>query len=417
MILQNIKMALISIKSAKMRSFLTMLGIIIGVFAVLTMIGIGDGVKAQVTAQVSSLGSNILTITPGQIGTGSSSTAKNGQQQKTSGNNLNFSSAVGASTITQKDVDDVVKLKGVVEIVPFNVVSSVVGYDTLTTNSAFILGTTANYAQIRQLKFNSGGFFTSEQNKSKAKVAVIGSDTKQNLFGEGNATGKTIMIRGKAFEVIGVTQKSDTGMGLGASSDDVVYIPILTANAITDSNQIYRVLINVDESENITNVQNEVKALLKTNHGGQEDYSVLTQQDLVSTFNTILDLLTTFVVAIAAISLLVGGIGIMNIMLVSVSERTREIGIRKAIGATSGNILSQFLIEAVIISVFGGLIGLGLSYLAGLVISKAAGITPVYSLKALLLAFGVSFVVGVIFGTAPAIKAARKRPIQALKAL
>ena len=145
--------------------------------------------------------------------------------------------------------------------------------------------------------------------------------------------------------------------------------------------------------------------------------SVLTQEDLLSAFNTILDLLTSFVVAIASISLLVGGIGIMNIMLVTVSERTREIGIRKALGATSSNILSQFLIEAIILSVFGGLLGLGLSYLAGILVARLADITPVFSLKALVLALGVSLFVGVVFGVAPAIKAARKNPIQALKSL
>lgn len=416
MIFQNIKMALISIRSAKMRSFLTMLGIIIGVFAVLVMIGIGDGVKSQVSSQVSSLGSNLLTVTSGQIGGSGGTTAKNGQQQK-GGGGFNFASSVGTSTLTNQDVTTIEQTKNVVSTAPFNIVSSNVVYQDLSTSSPFITGTTANFSDVRQLKFESGEFFTTKDNDNSTKVAVLGADTKQNLFGDVDAIGKEIGIRGQKFVVVGVTKKSDTGSGFGASSDDIVYIPINTANQVTNSNQIFRILVQVNDPKNITSTQNAIKDELKQNHSGQEDFSVLTQEDLLSTFNTILDLLTAFVVAIASISLLVGGIGIMNIMLVTVSERTREIGIRKAIGATSGNILSQFLIEAVILSVIGGLLGLGLSYLAGLVVKKFAGITPVFSLKALLLALGVSLFVGVVFGVAPAIKAARKRPIQALKAL
>ena len=413
--MQNIKMALISIKSAKLRSFLTMLGIIIGVFAVLVMIGIGDGVKAQVSGQVSSLGTNLLTITSGQIGAGGSS-AKNGQQQK-GGGGFNFASSIGTSTLTQKDVNSIAQVKNVSATAPYNIVSSIVSYEGVSTSTPIILGTTPSYTQVHELKFDNGVFFTTKQNDAMDKVAVIGADTKQNLFGEVEAIGKQISIRGQKFTIIGIIKKSDVGSGFGASSDDIIYIPINTGDKITDSKQIYRISVEVDKAENISSAQNAIKDVLKTNHGGQEDFSVLTQQDLLSTFNTILDLLTTFVVAIASISLLVGGIGIMNIMLVTVSERTREIGIRKAIGATSGNILSQFLIEAIILSVFGGLLGLGLSYLVGLIVKKYAGITPVFSLKALMLALGVSLFVGVVFGVAPAIKAARKRPIQALKAL
>jgi putative ABC transport system permease protein len=392
-----------------------MLGIIIGVFAVLVMIGIGDGVKSQVSSQVSSLGTNILTVTSGQIS--SNSSAKNGQQQKSSGGGFNIASTVGSSTLTAKDVKTIENTKNVTAAAPFNVVSSVVTYNDLSTSSPFISGTTPNYADIRQLKIQNGEFFTTKDSDTAANVAVLGADTKQNLFGDADAMGQQIVIRGQKFTVVGVVKKSDAGSGFGASSDDIVYIPITAADKISGSSQIFRILVQVNNAENISSTQKDIQAELKANHGGQEDFSVLTQQDLLSTFNTILDLLTAFVVAIASRSLLVGGIGIMNIMLVTVSERTREIGIRKAIGATSGNILSQFLIEAVILSVIGGLLGLLLSYLAGLLVKRFAGITPVFSVKALVLALGVSLFVGVVFGVAPAIKAARKRPIQALKAL
>lgn len=416
MLLQNIKMSLISIKSAKMRSFLTMLGIVIGVFAVLVMIGIGDGVKTQVSNQVSSLGTNTLTITSGQLA-GSSSTAKNGQQQKSSAGGFNFASSIGSSTLTEQDVVSVENTSNVVNTAPFNIVSSIVIAGELSTSSPLIIGTTPSYSVIRNLELSSGNFFNGMDNYSTAKVAVIGAETKQNLFGDQEAINKTILIRGQEFKIIGVIKKSDAGASLGTNLDDAIYMPINTANQVSNSKQIFRIIAQVNSPENISSTQEAIKQALKQNHGGQEDFSVLTQEDLLSTFNTILDLLTTFVVAIAAVSLLVGGIGIMNIMLVSVSERTREIGIRKAIGATSGNILSQFLIEAIILSVLGGLLGLGLSYLVGKIIEKFAGITPVFSIKALMLAIGVSLFVGVVFGVAPAVKAARKRPIQALKAL
>jgi putative ABC transport system permease protein len=416
MIFQNIKMAFISIRSAKLRSFLTMLGIIIGVFAVLMMIGVGDGVKSQVSGQVSSLGTNLLTVTSGQLGSTSSS-AKNGQQQKTSGGGLNLAGALGSPTLTQQDVISIDKTKNVSKTAPYNIVTSTVGYQQLLTSSPFVIGTTPSYSSIRKEEFAEGRFFTEEENLKESNVAVIGADTKQNLFAEGSAEGKQIIIRGQKFSVIGVIQKADTGPGLGASSDDVVYLPINTANRLSGSAQIFRILVEVNSAENIASTQKAITAQLSTNHQGQEDFSVLTQEDLLSAFNTILDLLTSFVVAIASISLLVGGIGIMNIMLVTVSERTREIGIRKALGATSSNILSQFLIEAIILSVLGGLIGLGLSYLAGILVARLANITPVFSLKALMLALGVSLFVGVVFGVAPAIKAARKNPIQALKSL
>ncbi len=415
MIWQNIKNALISIKSAKLRSFLTMLGVIIGVFAVIVMVAIGDGVKAQVGGQISSLGANTLTVTSGQLGS-NGSTAKNGQQQR-GGSGVNLGSGFGSSTLTEKDVETIKNTSNVVEVATFGILSAAVSRGALTSNTAFVVSTDPNYFSIRDIQLESGRLLTEEDNNNKAYVAVIGADTKQNVFGDEDAIGETIVLRGKEFTVIGVTKKVDAGLSFGASSDDIVYIPTNTATAITGKQEIFRILVEVNESSNIESVQKDLQESIKQNHAGTEDFSVLTQEDLLSTFNSILDILTTFVVAIAAISLLVGGIGIMNIMLVTVTERTREIGIRKAMGATFGNIMGQFMTEAIIISLMGGLLGLGLSYLAGFAVEKLAGITPVFSVKALVAALGISLFIGIVFGTAPAIKAARKRPIQALKAL
>ncbi len=414
MIWQNIKNAFISIRSAKLRSFLTMLGVIIGVFAVMVMIGIGDGVKAEVGGQINSLGTNVLTIVSGQMGQ-NSSTAKNGQQQK--GGGVNFGNSIGSSTLTTKDAQTASDTNNVEKTATIMPISSALSYNDLTSNTAFVIGANPNYFGIRNIQIESGSAYNDADNVAKKNVIVIGADTKQNLFGDADAIGKEITIRGQKFTVIGVQKKSDTGVSFGASSDDIVYMPYSTAAQLTGTDTVFRILVQVNDAKNIDRVKASLENSIKANHGGSTDFSVLTQDELVGTFNSILDILTTFVIAIASISLIVGGIGIMNIMLVTVSERTREIGIRKAMGATFGNIMGQFLIEAVIISLLGGLLGLLFAYLAGLAIKRFAGITPVYSAKALLLAVGVSLFVGVVFGTAPAIKAARKRPIQALKAL
>ncbi len=414
MIWQNIKNAFISLKSAKLRSFLTVIGVVIGVFAVLVMVGVGDGVKNDIGGQISSLGTNVLTISSGRIGQ-SSTTARNGQQQRASA--IPITGGFGTSTLTEKDANSASKIDNISRVATFGVISSSVVRNDLTSNTAFVISAEPNYFSVRNVKLSEGRYFTDNDNINKKYVTVIGSDTKSNLFGDEDPIGKKISLRGKDFEVIGVTKKSETGLSFGASSDDVVIIPLNTGIELTGKNEIFRILVQVDDAKNIDGVKNSLMQSIKSNHSGEEDFSVLTQEELLGTFNSILNILTTFVVAIAAISLLVGGIGIMNIMLVTVSERTREIGIRKAMGATFGNILGQFLTESVIISLIGGIIGVICSYLAGFIIKRLANITPVYSPKALLAALGVSLLVGVIFGTAPAIKAARKNPIQALKSL
>ncbi len=413
MIWQNIKNAFLSIRSAKLRSALTAVGVMIGVFAVLVMVGVGDGVKAEIESQISNLGTNVLTITSGKLNQSASSSDP--KEQKGSG--INIASGIGTSTLTEDDVKTIENTPNVSRSAAFGIISSSVAKDQIVSNSAFVIATTPSYFDIRQLKTSQGSFFSADDNSGSKFVAVIGADTKQSLFGGEDPIGKSISLRGKQFRVLGVIEKSDAGVSLGANADDIVIIPINSAIKLTGKNDVFRVIAEVDSEKNIEKVKASLEQSIGSNHSGADDFSVLTQKELLTTFSSILDILTTFVVAIAAISLLVGGIGIMNIMLVTVSERTKEIGIRKAMGATFGNIMGQFLTESIIISLIGGVIGVLASYLAGMVIANLANITPVYSPIALISALGASLFIGVVFGTVPAIKAARKHPIQALKSL
>lgn len=405
MIWQNMKIAFVSIKSAKIRSFLTMLGVIIGVSSVLVMIAIGDGVKKDVTGQITDLGTNLLTVVSGKVGGGSSGFS-------------GAASSMGVSTLTKKDVESIRQLSYITDVSTMNLISSLVMAKGKTDNGSLVIATDPSLTTIRMLKFREGGFFTDQDNNNQNQVVVLGAAVKKNLFGDNQAVGEVVKLRGQDFVVVGVVEQSnDTNSLTGASFDNVIYMPFKTGEKLTGSSQIFRIIAQVQDADGIDHAKTTIETVLKENHANQDDFSVLSQKDLVKTFSTVLNLLTSFVVAIASISLLVGGIGIMNIMLVSVSERTREIGIRKAIGATFGNILSQFLVEAVVLSMIGGVIGLVVAYFVGLAIKNLSGLTPVFTIQAVLLATGVSVIVGVVFGVAPAIKAARKNPITALKSI
>jgi putative ABC transport system permease protein len=411
MIFENLKMALRSLSNAKLRSFLTMLGIIIGVSSVVSILAIGDGVKKAVQDQITGVvNANAIAIASGKVGVGGKGSAGAG------------ASSVGASTLTQADLDALAKVPHVTAVAPISLISGIATHGSTTADGALLLATTPDFAKTQTLSLDGGHFLTTADNNQYS--VVLGGGAKQALFGDGNAIGQTITIRNKPFTVIGTLKSSDSGASslTGSSFDNAIYLPLSTAKVVSGGTaQIVRFLVQVDSTSNVNSAADAARVALRETHavsadGKHDDFTVLTQKDILSTVDTILNLLTTFIVAIASISLLVGGIGIMNIMLVSVTERTREIGLRKAIGASSGTVLSQFLIEAVVISIIGGAIGIlvamGLATAAG----KLAKITPVFTPNAIILAVGVSAGVGVIFGIAPAIKAARKRPIQALKA-
>jgi putative ABC transport system permease protein len=408
MLWENLKMALVSLRNAKLRSFLTMLGIIIGVAAVVSILAIGAGVKQAVQDQITGVvNANAVAVASGKVGP--SGGGKNAASSATS--------AAGASTLTLADVNALTKVKHVVAVAPIGLISGIVTHGSSNAGGALLLATTPDFARTQTLNFAEGKFLTTAENGKN--VVVLGGQAKQALFGDAQAVGQTVQVRGKSFQVVGALKQTDSSAAslTGSSFDNAIYIPFDSAKALSGGTaQVLRIIAQVDGADNVNAVADDSRKVLLKTHGGQDDFSVLTQKDILSTVDTVLNLLTTFIVAIASISLLVGGIGIMNIMLVSVTERTREIGLRKAIGASSYTVLSQFLIEAMVLSLIGGALGIlaavGLANVAG----KLAHIVPVFTPTSITLAVGVSAAVGIIFGIAPAIKAARKRPIQALKA-
>lgn len=402
-LLESIRVSLRALRANKLRSVLTMLGIIIGVAAVIAMVGIGNGATASITSQIQGLGSNLLIVSPGQTNTGG---VKGG-----------FGSS---NTLLMTDIPKIEAAGPAVKAVaPFSSrnVQVVYGAGNASTNAA---GTTETFAQIRNVTLARGRFLTKEDVDSFARVAVVGPTVVQNLMGDANADimGKIIKLNNVPFQVIGVTA-SQGSSGL-TNNDDVIYVPITTAQGRLIGNKYLRqIFIEASTPDMMSTAQDEVSTALRSAHHLQssqaDDFSIMNQADILATMENVTKTLTMLLGGIAAISLLVGGIGIMNIMLVSVTERTREIGIRKAIGAKGGDIMLQFLIEAVVLSILGGgigiLLGWGGSRLAGKALNMAASI----SMSSVIMAFGFSAAIGILFGVFPAKKAASMDPIDALR--
>ncbi|MFA6075277.1 MAG: ABC transporter permease [Negativicutes bacterium] len=401
MLLESILIAWQSLVANKMRALLTMLGIIIGVGAVIAMVSIGLGMREQITSSISSLGSNMLTVSPGAR---SSSGVKLSAGQ---GNSLKLSDV----TALKREVPGIKSITGSVS----KSFQLIFGNQNWTSN---VTGTTAAYQDIRQIKLQEGRFIEAADDETQAKVCVIGKTVVDNLFSDGDSLGKTIRIDAKPFKVIGVLEsKGSTG---GMDQDDTVIIPLSTAMqrvmGITNLNSI---LIEVENKDVINSVQDSVAQILRARHhlraSDDNDFTVNNFVELLNTINSTLSTITAFLGSIAGISLVVGGIGIMNIMLVSVTERTREIGIRKALGATYSNILLQFLIESIVISFTGGIIGIVLGSAISVAVSLYLSWNSMISVTAIIVAVVFSVAIGIFFGIYPARKAALLDPIDALR--
>lgn len=387
----------------KARSGLTILGIVIGIGSVIAMVSIGQGASGQIQSSIEGLGSNLLTVIPGFV------------QQ---GGGFVSAGRGSAQTLKNDDVDVIRQIAGVAYVSPerqgrYQIVAA--GNNTNST----VIGVLPEYAMVRNVSVTDGSFITEANLRSLGRVAVLGPTVAQDLFGEGvDPVGKTIRINKLNFKVIGILQQKGSA-GLGFNPDDTIYVPLTTMQKILAGGEhLSFISISVETKDLMPQVQQEVTIALADKHRvdpANPNFSILSQADILGTLTQVTDTFTIFLAAIAGISLIVGGIGIMNMMLTTVTERTREIGLRKSIGAKKKDISMQFLVEAVMLTFFGGVAGVALGWILSILVSSFAGITTSVSLFTILLAFGVSTAIGIIFGYYPARRAASLNPIEALR--
>jgi putative ABC transport system permease protein len=397
--LEILKLSLSALRANKVRSFLTMLGIIIGVAAVILLISLGSGLQNYITQQFESLGANSIYVMPGKI-----SLEGGGISQGPP----NFA----GSKLTLTQARDIKRMVEAVTETGAGIEMSLTFKYGKNTRYAKATGVTDTLFDLYNMKLSTGKFFTRADVDQKRKVAVIGATVQNKLFGNINPIGKSLLIGDERYEVVGITQ--ELGM-LGGSNDvdNAAFIPITCAQDQFGMTNVMYIVARARDKDSIDEAKTQIKRYLLKKNLKEDDFTVMDQGSLLSSINQILGVLTMALGGIAAISLLVGGIGIMNIMLVSVTERTREIGLRKAVGATSADILSQFLTEAIVLCLAGGTIGILLGTGGSLLAKKV--IPTTVPLWAVILAFGFSTAVGLIFGVAPAYKAAKLDPIEALR--
>jgi putative ABC transport system permease protein len=388
-IIQAYKLAIASILSAKVRSFLTMLGVIVGVGSVITAVGFAQGSTKSISDQIKGLGSNLIQITI---------------------NNRGGNRGVTFDQLQKFADEHVESIAGVAPTVSASVTAKYGNQSHSTT----ILGTNSDYEFIRNMHVQEGRFLLSLDTELRQKVAVIGTAIVNKLYVDRDPIGETINLNGNVFTVVGVLQQKANGQE--SSDDDQIVIPVSVAQRLASQSVLRNFAIQAVDSSQVNAVMDQLNTFLFSIYNNSSAYRVFNQAQILSTLDTVTSTLTVILSGIAMISLIVGGIGIMNIMLVSVTERTKEIGIRKAIGAKKRDIMMQFLIEAIVVTGFGGLLGIliGLSLIKFVI--GGLGIVPeVYSMTWILISFGISIVVGVVFGLFPAYRAANLNPIEALR--
>ena len=391
-----------ALKRNKMRSFLTMLGIIIGVGAVIVMLAIGQGAKYSVEQQINALGTNVLIVFPGS--------------QQTAG------IRGGAGSMTTLTADDALAIQKECPAVALVSPGTRGGGQVIAGNQNWatgIEGTGPDYLEIRKWKVGYGDFYTDQDIRSASKVCVVGKTVADNLFPDVSPVGQTVRIRNVPFKVVGVLEGKGQN-AMGQDQDDIILAPYTTvARRLSWSPSLRQILVSATSPAGIAAAQNEITELLRMRHKiaayDQDDFTIRNQADLATAATATTDILTYLLASVASVSLLVGGIGIMNIMLVSVTERTREIGIRMSVGARSRDILTQFLIEALVLSLLGGMVGIALGVAGSNIISDIVNWPTIISVFSVILSFGFSIVIGIFFGFYPARKAALLNPIDALR--
>jgi putative ABC transport system permease protein len=403
-----VKMSLVSLKANKVRSFLTVLGIIIGISSVIIIISVGAGAQSLILNQIEKTGSNLVGILPGAADDEGPPASVFGIQ---------------VTTLKYEDAKEI--LRRVPEVT--KIASFIQGVETISWQNqkkdSFFMGTTANYPGVEDTEVAQGRFFDELEERSTGRVVVLGSKIAQELFGETDPLNQTVKIKRENFKVVGVMK--ERGKVAFQDPDNQVFIPLTSAqNLLLGIHHVSLIRAKIDKQENMAYAIEQIKQILRDRHNisgpDEDDFSVRSQTEAIESLTTITDALKFFLAAMAGISLIVGGIGIMNIMYVAVTERTREIGLRKAMGATRGNILKQFLVEAVVVTFLGGVAGIIIGFIFSFLVAAVANYLG-YSWKfivspfSIILGFSVSAAIGIIFGYFPAREAAKQNPIDALR--
>jgi putative ABC transport system permease protein len=385
------RVALDALRANRLRSGLTMLGVVIGVAAVVVLVAIGTGAKREVEQQVEGLGSNLLIVVPGRI---------------------DFGAAPAVSRLSLSDVDAVSRVVGDADRVAVTVTSGETVRAGTRSTFTTVQGVLETTPQVFVRDIGRGGYLTSSDVDTARRVAVLGSSVARTLFGDRDPVGQQLSIAGVRFRIVGVF--APLGQSLGVDRDDEVHIPVTAAHRLYGTNRVDGIAVKAPDRERISELGDRIVAELSRRHPDSE-FSAVTQEQILGVLGDILGVLTGVLAAIAGISLLVGGVGVSNIMLVSVRERTREIGLRKAVGARPRDISLQFLLEAVLLTSLGGITGMALGVGAALLVGALSPVPAAITWWSLALAFGVSAAVGIIFGVVPAQRAGRLDPVAALR--